>query len=115
MNIRTLSVFAVFIVSGLSTLALPAHAQPTGHNMENMPGMSATGSEMMTNAEVRAINMQAHRITLKHGAMNGMPAMTMTYPVKMGIRMPANLKQGDQIHCRVDEIDGVPTVTAVQR
>lgn len=93
---------------GLST---PVFAQQMKHDME---GMHHGATTEMVMGEVRAIDVKAHKITLKHGAMNGMPAMTMVYPYKADLAVAAKLKTGDQVLFHAEDVAGTLTITAIQ-
>lgn len=111
MNTRYATIASAIALATLSFTALPVRAQHAGHDMGSM---NAPGAQLVE-GEVRAIDTKAHKVTLKHGEMAGMPAMTMVYPYKADIALPANLRQGDKVRFRVDDVGGVMTVTQIVR
>ena len=110
MKLSTLLASTAFI---LAAFALPAQAQHAGHDMGSMPMASVE----LSSGEVRAIDLKARKITLKHGELKnlGMMAMTMVFAIKPGLELPKDLKAGDQVRFRAEEPAGVLTVTQIQR
>lgn len=69
----------------------------------------------MADAEVRKVDMDTKKITLKHGEIKNldMPSMTMVFQV----RDPALLekvKAGDKVKFSAEKINGAFTVTAIE-
>jgi Cu(I)/Ag(I) efflux system periplasmic protein CusF len=88
------------------TLAVPAFADDKHHK----PQAAATNQ-----GEVRKVDKDAKKITIKHGPLEKleMPAMTMVFQVKD----PAMLDQvraGDKIKFEAEKIGGAFTVTAIE-
>jgi Cu(I)/Ag(I) efflux system periplasmic protein CusF len=73
----------------------------------------ATGD--MTDAEVRKVDMDAAKITLKHGEIKSldMPPMTMVFIVK-DKAMLSTVKAGDKVRFRAINDAGKFTVTEIQ-
>jgi len=122
MTTRSLiTVFASLSIAAFSQFAAAQAQQPMGHNMHNMHDMAAMSdapaSTELSSGEVRAIDLKARKITIKHGELRnlGMGAMTMVFVIKDGVALPPKLKQGDAIRFRAEQIDGVLTVTSIQR
>ncbi|WP_420997968.1 copper-binding protein [Cupriavidus sp. 30B13] len=67
-------------------------------------------------AEIRKIDLQSGKVTLKHGPIEnlGMPAMTMAFPAKDRASLK-DFKEGDSVSATFDKIDGRPTVVDMQR
>jgi Cu/Ag efflux protein CusF len=75
----------------------------------------ATDSGQMTPGEVRRVNMDAKKITLRHGPIPNldMPSMTMVFQVKE----PAMLDQvkiGDKVKFTAEYIGGALTITHIE-
>ncbi len=72
-------------------------------------------SNALTKGEVRKVDKEAGKVTIKHGPLEnlGMPAMTMVYRVK-DPAMLDQLKAGDKIDFAADKINGAYTVTQVK-
>ena len=69
----------------------------------------------MTDAEVRRVDRQARRITLRHGAIDNldMAAMTMGFRVRDAVVLDA-VKPGDKVRFRAERADGSLWVTALE-
>lgn len=97
-----------------AALSGPAWAQDKmkmeGHDM------SSSAAAQMSQGEVRKVDKDAQKITIKHGPIDnlGMPPMTMVFRV----RDPAMLEQvsrGDQVNFSADNINGAYTVTHIEK
>ena len=117
MNPKTasrLSLLAVALLSAslLSPLARAADAHSAHHAAASAPPASAE----MTDGEVRKIDREAGKLTLKHADIKSldMPAMTMVFQVKD----PAVLEQvkaGDKVKFEAQKLGGAYTVTSIQK
>ncbi len=69
----------------------------------------------MSEGEIRKIDKNAGKITIKHGELKdlGMPPMTMVFRVKHPT-MLENIKTGDKIRFVVEKIEGMFTVTKLE-
>ncbi len=69
----------------------------------------------MTEGEVRKLDKENKKLTLKHGEIKNldMPAMTMVFQVK-DPAMLERVKPGDKVKFRVEKISGAYTVTAIE-
>lgn len=76
---------------------------------------SAVWAAEMTNAEVRKVDKEAGRVTLKHEEIKNldMPPMTMVFAVSDKAALD-KLKAGDKIRFVAAKVDGKYTVTQVQ-
>jgi Cu/Ag efflux protein CusF len=92
------------------------HSTPQGmaQHMQMMQGGSAAAGAHQTEGLVRKIDPGQGKITLRHGAIGDMPAMTMVYRVK-DKAMLDGLKPGDTVLFSAEKIDGADTVTAISR
>ena len=100
------------VALALSAFAMPAFAE--GMNHEHSAHMA---SQELVPAEVRALDLKARKITLKHGDLKnlGMPGMTMAFALDKKLALPADLKVGDKVQVRVEDVGGTLTVTILQR
>lgn len=96
------------------TLSLPVFAQQKadahpGHHAASNPTAPA---DEMTDAEVRKVDMDAAKITLKHGDIKSldMPAMTMVFNVR-DKAMLEQVKAGDKVKFKAVGEAGKYTVT----
>ena len=104
----TIAVTATWVVA----LAPAAYAQPT---MDGMKTAQAAPAADMTDGEVRKIDMEAGKITLKHADIKNldMPGMTMVFVVK-DKAMLDKLKAGDKVRFKAINDAGKFTVTEIQ-
>ena len=104
--------------------AISAHAQAMDHSKMggmNMPGMKMDGMKMdgmpatMTEGEVRKIDKEAKKITLRHGDIKNldMPGMTMVFQVKDAALLD-KVKAGDKVKFTAEKADGAIVVTAIE-
>lgn len=104
------------VAAGLLALGsgLGAHAQqPTMNGMQQ--GMPARAEEAMGEGEIRKVDKDAGKLTIKHGPLEslGMPAMTMVYRVTDPAILD-QVKAGDKVRFVVEEIGGLLTVTKIE-
>jgi len=108
------------IVSTLSILLLVAtsavFAQTTAPTQSK--GVAAKPAQAMTDmvdGEVRKVDKDAHKITLRHAEIKqfDMPAMTMVFPVKEPAMLD-KVKAGDKVKFKVQTVGGALTVTEVE-
>ena len=69
----------------------------------------------MTDGEVRKVDKDTGKVTIKHGPLQNldMPAMTMVFRVK-DPAMLDKFKEGDKIKFAADKVNGALTVTEIQ-
>lgn len=75
----------------------------------------SVASEVMTEGEVRKIDKENKKITLKHGDIKNleMPGMTMVFQVKEAALLDA-VKQGDKVRFKAERAGGAIVVTEIQ-
>jgi Cu/Ag efflux protein CusF len=66
--------------------------------------------------EVRKVDKDAKKITIKHGPLQNldMPAMTMVFQVK-DPAMLEQVKAGDKVKFQAEKVGGALTVTAIEK
>ena len=71
---------------------------------------------MLTDGEIRRVDKEAKKITIKHGPIPNldMPPMTMVFQVK-DPAMLDQVKAGDKIRFSADKIGGQYTVTKIEK
>jgi Cu(I)/Ag(I) efflux system protein CusF len=89
------------------------------HDHGNHVAAAVAGQEMtMSEGEVKKVDKDAGRLTIKHGPLEnlGMPGMTMVFGVKDASTLDA-LKTGDKIKFVAEKLEGrfVVTQLAVQK
>jgi Cu/Ag efflux protein CusF len=90
--------------------ALAAQDQISHHSASAAPAADA-----VSEGEVRKVDKEAGKITIKHGPLKnlGMPAMTMAFRVK-DPAMLERVKAGDRIRFVADKVAGVLTVMQIE-
>jgi Cu/Ag efflux protein CusF len=99
----------------LAAALLPATADaqaPTDHTAHHSASAIA---DALTEGEVRKVDKDAQKITLRHGPIPNldMPAMTMVFRVRDAAVLDA-LKQGDKVKFSASKSNGVYTVESVE-
>ena len=100
--------------------AISAHAQAMDHSKMsgmNMPGMKMDGvPALMTEGEVRRIDKEAKKITLKHGDIKNldMPGMTMVFQVRDASLLD-RLAAGDKVLFTAEQLQGAYVVTSIRK
>ncbi|KQW02904.1 copper-binding protein [Rhizobacter sp. Root1221] len=102
------------ILIALSTSFLLAAGAAVAANDQPAATPAASSAEM-TDGEVRKVDMEAKKLTLKHGEIKnlGMPGMTMVFQVK-DASMLAKVTSGDKIRFTAEKINGAFTVTTLE-
>lgn len=99
-----------------AALAGTAWAQKPGPDRSAHDGAAKAASAPLAEGEVRKVDKPAKKITLKHGPIPNidMPAMTMVYAVKDAALLD-KAKPGQKVKFQAEMIDGVATVTQIER
>jgi Cu(I)/Ag(I) efflux system protein CusF len=104
------------VVIACALTAFPLMAQHTGHAAHSpvQPATSAAAAPM-SDGEVRKVDKDAGKITLKHGPIPNldMPDMTMVFRVKDAAMLDA-VKAGDKVRFAADKVGGQYTVTRIE-
>ena len=90
-------------------LALPPTAFATSHQT------TSAAAPAWTEAEVRKVDKDANKITLKHQEIKNleMPPMTMVF-VARDQGMLDRVKQGDKVRFKAEKVGGTYTVTSIE-
>ena len=110
---KLINLFAAAVIAASScTVALATSHQPGAPEAE---GSQSVPRALVAEGEVRKVDMDAKKITLKHGpiANLGMPAMSMVFRVKDAAFLE-KVKAGDKVKFSADKIDGALTITGIQ-
>lgn len=108
--------FAAILVATLSASVSHAQTQSADHASHHAPGTTAASEAAeFVQGEVRRIDPETKKITLRHGPIPNlqMPDMTMVFQLQDSA-MLQGLKVGDKIRFKADKVDGAFTVTAVE-
>ena len=78
-------------------------------------GLVAAQAPVLADGEIRKVDKEAKKITIKHGPLPNldMPAMTMVFRVKEP-RMLEQVKPGDKVRFSAEKLDGAFTVTRIE-
>jgi Cu/Ag efflux protein CusF len=106
---------AVAIASALNVS--PLLAQSTSHAAHHVAQAPAPGAAAatMSDGEVRKVDKETGRITLKHGPIPNldMPDMTMVFRVQNESMLDA-VKAGDKVRFTAEKVRGQYTVTRIE-
>jgi Cu/Ag efflux protein CusF len=108
-------IFIAAVTGTAAALAGLAQAQPGhDHHAASAP-VAQTSSAEMSEGEVRKIDTQNRKITLKHGPLKNldMPPMTMAFEVNDPALL-SKVKVGDKVRFVAANPGGRLTVTAIQ-
>lgn len=100
----------------LATLAaLAAAPAATAQSHHDHPAASQASSAAMADGEVRKVDKDAGKVTLKHGYIRSldMPPMTMVFQVQDRAVLD-RLKAGDKVRFAAEEKAGAYVVTAIE-
>jgi Cu(I)/Ag(I) efflux system protein CusF len=95
----------------ISTLA---HAQPSGAAPAASGAPATTGAEL-AEGEVRKVDKDSKKLTLKHGPLKNldMPPMTMVFQVKEEAMLD-KVQAGDKVRFQAEKVEGKFTVTRIE-
>ncbi len=98
--------------------AVPADAQSqSDHSAHHAAGPQvAQAGQQLADGEVRKVDKDAKKITLKHGPIPNldMPAMTMVFQVKDPALLD-QVKPGDRVRFQAEKLGGAFTVTRIEQ
>ena len=97
-----------------AAFSIPVLAQQTEHSSHHGAAQIAQAAAL-AEGEVRKVDKDAKKITIKHGPLENldMPAMTMVFQVQHPGVLD-QLKAGDKVKFRAEKIDGAYTVTKIE-
>lgn len=105
---------AIALMFALGAIAaLPAHAaDSSGASAANK---NADAKAALSDGEVKKVDKDAGKITIKHGPLVNldMPPMTMVFRVKDKAFLD-QVKMGDKIRFKADKIEGAYTVVSIE-
>ena len=118
-TLMTIATATVFVI--VAPFAATAYAQSTMDHSKmdgkQMPGMKMENmaAGQMTDGEVRKIDKDNQKITLKHGDIKSldMPGMTMVFKARDS-SMLDKLQVGSKVRFMAEKIDGALVVTMIE-
>jgi Cu(I)/Ag(I) efflux system protein CusF len=94
-----------------------AHAQTTDSMPMPMKGQASApaAAAKMTDSEVRKVDKDGGKVTLRHGPIEnlGMPGMTMAFKVSDPKMLDA-IKEGDKVRFTAERVGGAIAVTRIE-
>ncbi len=106
---------AIAAITGM-TLGQVAVAHGTGtHSAQQPVQAKGAAADAMADGEVRKVDKDAGKITMKHGPIPNldMPGMTMVFRVK-DAAMLDQVKAGDKVRFAAEKVGGQFTVTQIE-
>lgn len=112
---RLLTMLRRPFVAALGAMAFAAFAQVPGATNASA-ARSATPAAALTDGEIRKVDLENKKLTLRHGPLVNldMPGMTMVFQVKEEA-MLQGLQAGDKVRFAADKVDGKFTVVRIER
>lgn len=111
---RLVSALALaFVGFGFSTLATAQMDHSTMHGTPVVMPTPKTADANMAEGQVKKVDKVKGTVTLAHGALNGMPPMTMAYKVKDTAWLD-KLQSGQKIRFAIDPADGGMTLNKIE-
>ena len=109
---------APLVAGAALALTASAHAQSNaGEHASHHPAAAAytSAAPTTTEGEVRKVDKEQGKVTLKHESIEnlGMPGMTMVFKVS-DPKMLETVKAGDKVKFAAVSINGALTVTAIE-
>src|SRR6266545_3990885 len=104
---------AMVIGVAMSSAAL---AQDANEHSEHHVAQADAKTPALAEGEVRKVDKEAGKITLRHGPIDnlGMPPMTMVFRAK-DLAMLDQVKAGDKVKFAAESVGGQMTVTQIER
>ena len=98
----------------VSLTLLAGHAGATTHQKAGEP--ASQSAQPLSEGEVRKVDKDAKKITLRHGPLANldMPAMTMVFQVK-DATMLDQVKEGDKVKFKADKVGGAFTIMQIDK
>jgi len=106
---------SLFVAACVIAAASVSYAHDKTSAAASAPGATAASTGEMADGEVRKIDKENKKITLKHGEIKSMdmPGMTMVFQVKDPAMLDA-VKQGDKVKFKAERSGGAIVVTEMQ-
>ena len=116
-NLKTLLTLTAFL-AGVTTAYASTHASAPmikDDGKKAMPMAASTEMADMAEGEIRKVDKETKKITIKHGVIKhlDMPGMTMVFQVK-DPAMLDKVKVGDKVRFMAEKVGGAIVVTDLQ-
>lgn len=116
MNALSKLTFAL-LIAGAASLASAQHTAHAGHGAHGAPAaQDAAAALELTDGEVKKIDKEAGKITLRHGELKNlnMSGMTMVFRI-LDAAMLDLVKTGDKVRFAADRVNGAITVVQLEK
>ena len=112
-TLKTLLILATLVASTTSAYAASHAGAPM--SMDDTKKKMPIATADMVDGEIRKVDMEAKKITIKHGAIKNldMPGMTMVFQVK-DAEMLKKVKAGDKVRFTAEKAGGAIVVTNIE-
>ena len=111
------NIYSIIAVLAIAIAASPLAAFTGGDTVTKATAevKAASDKTPMTDGEVKKVDKDGGKVTIKHGEIKNleMPGMTMVFRVK-DVTMLDQLKAGDKIKFAADNVNGRLTVTKIE-
>ena len=113
MKYRSAILGVSFLAASFASLAQSQASGTTAPAIATQASSAAAGT--MTEGEVRKVDKESKKITLKHGEIKNleMPGMTMVFQVKDPAMLDM-VKQGDKVQFKAERAGGALVITDIQ-
>ena len=113
-NLKTLLILST-LLAGAASAHASSHASAPMIKDDGKKAVPMAASADMTEGEIRKVDMESKKITIKHGAIKNldMPGMTMVFQVK-DAAMLDKVKAGDKVRFKAEKAGGAIVVTDIQ-
>ena len=112
---RTLFIATTLLASAFSTYAASHAGAPMSGQPAAQKGSAMAAASDMADGEVRKVDKENKKVTLKHGVIKNldMPGMTMVFQVKDAALLDS-LKAGDKVKFKAEQAGTALMVTEIQ-
>ena len=113
---KKVTLAAAFAVTLSAAFTLPVYAQQKGaDHSAHHPAQSTSDTAAMADGEVRRIDKDAKKLTIRHGPIKSldMPPMTMVFQVKDAALLD-KVSPGDKVRFHAEKIRGGYQVTEIE-
>ena len=113
-NLKTLLILST-LLAGAASAHASSHASAPMIKDDGKKAVPVADSPDMTEGEIRKVDMESKKVTIKHGAIKNldMPGMTMVFQVK-DPAMLEKVKAGDKVRFKAVKAGGAIVVTEIQ-
>ena len=113
-TVKTLITISALLLGGSSVFAASHAGAPMAKDEMKTETPTAVSKDM-TDGEIRKVDVESKKITIKHGEIKNldMPGMTMVFQVK-DPAMLGKVKAGDKVRFAAEKAGGAIVVTDIQ-